>query len=368
MKMIKKISALFLASSLVFGACASAAEIGQFNKGRWDANFRSMATGTDWNGYLNDTDAVKVNTTYNEETNTLELRSRGVDATSGNLQTFGYNGIYGYAGTGDAIYGKVRSTIRWKFAGINVDNDPSTTKNAPFNEVFDMMMGQIAGNKNYLGYGGGFQHISENTTEHPEAKAIKFNGKLSDPFKMPYYKELAMIVEVDTFTNTGTAKMVNVTDGVTLGSVEITAADNKTFDYMVRGGAFRYGWFYDFDLIEMSADYDAYYVKDQSIDDSTDNNIVATAKIGRNLVDGEGEVKNGALLVVAQYDANGRMLRLDKAAATNWPTSAPNRSGENLANCDLTVAKADGYDNAKMFLISSGSDLSLFEAPISTLD
>lgn len=367
MKMIKKISALFLASSLVFGACASAAEIGQFNKGRWDANFRSMATGTDWNGYHNAADAVKVNTTYNEETNTLELRSTGVDATSGNLQTFGYNGIYGYAGTGDAIYGKVRSTLRWKFAGINVDNDPSTTKNAPFNEVFDMFVGHYAGNKNYLGYGGSFQQIREDTIEHPEAKAISFNGKSSDPFKMPYYKELAMIIEVDTFTNTGTAKMVNVTDGVTLGSVEITPEDNKTFDYMVRGGVFRYAWFYDFDLYEMSADYDAYYVKDQSIDDSTDN-IVATAKIGRNLVDGEGEVKNGALLVVAQYDANGRMLRLDKAAATNWPTSAPNRSGENLANCDLTVAKADGYNNAKMFLISSGSDLSLFEAPISTLD
>ena len=367
MKMIKKISALFLASSLVFGACASAAEIGQFNKGRWDANFRSMATGTDWNGYHNDTDAVKVNTTYNEETNTLELRSRGVNATSGNLQTFGYNGIYGYAGTGDAIYGKVRSTIRWKFAGINVDNDPSTTKSTPQGEVFDMFVGHYAGNKNYLGYGGSYQNLNEGTTEHPGAKAINFNGKLSDAFKMPYYKELAMIVEVDTFTNTGTAKMVNVTDGVTLGSVEITPEDNKTFDYMVRGGAFRYAWFYDFDLIEMSADYDAYYVKDQSIDDSTDN-IVATAKIGRNLVDGEGEVKNGALLVVAQYDANGRMLRLDKAAATNWPTSAPNRSGENLANCDLTVAKAEGYDNAKMFLISSGSDLSLFEAPISTLD
>ena len=137
---------------------------------------------------------------------------------------------------------------------------------------------------------------------------------------------------------------------------------------MVRGGVFRYAWFYDFDLYEMSADYDAYYVKDQSIDDSTDN-IVATAKIGRNLVEGEGEVNNGALLVVAQYDANGRMLRLDKSAATTWPKSAPNRkNGENLANCDLTVAKADGYNNAKMFLISSGSDLSLFEAPISTLD
>ncbi len=366
MKMMKKISALFLASSLVFGVCASAAEIGQFNKGRWDANFRSMATGTDWNGYLNGADRNKVNTTYNEETNTLELRSRGVNAGAG-LQVFGYNGVYSYAGTGDAIYGKVRSTIRWKIAGINVDNNPSTTLNAPYNEVFDMFMGHYEGNKNYLSYGGSFQQIREDTTVHPSAKAISFNGKNSDAFNMPYYKELAMIIEVDTFTNTGTAKMVNVTDGVTLGSVEITPEDNKTFHHMVRGGIFRYGWFYDFDLYEMSVDYDAYYVKDQSIDDSTDN-IVATAKIGRNLVDGEGVVKNGALLVVAQYDANGRMLKLDKAAATNWPTSAPDRSGEKLANCDLTVAKAADYNNAKMFLISSGSDLSLFEAPISTLD
>lgn len=368
MKIFKKASAFLLASSLAFGVCASAAEIGAFNKGHFEADLRKMATGTDWSSYIQSTSSTKATLTY--EDGVLQHRSKGSNEAAG-LDLFGYNGLYSYPGTGDAIYGKAKTTMKFKMLGVKVDSDPATNKWNPQGEALDIWIGhyQDANGKyaEYVRYGGAYTSVNEADTKYPE-KAIGLLGNNSANFSIPYGHEIEYTVEIDTVKDTAFAKMVDLDDSnKVLGSVEVTEADNKDIEYFVRGGVIRCGWYFDFDLYELSTDYDAYYVKSQSIDDSTDN-IVAKAQIGRNLVDGEGTAKSGATMVVAQYDKLGRMIKLDTAAATDWPTSAPGRSAEKLGNANLTVAKAEGYASAKMFLLTSATDLTLFGDTISTAD
>ena len=379
MKNLKKALALTIASVSVFGTIASADFLNPIHfpttiQGLVNSPNSETAENMAWERVKA---GANTTLTYDAEKGAMVIDAQQVAQTSGQLKSnfttiytngWGHNGIIdGAADERHSSFGKIKSVAKFSFDAVNTENGYIHYYDTPFYVKFagayNSTYGECAGM-----YRSGY--YTNQGLDWNSATTLRLFGKSANAVLskngVNLGDVLTLTMEADCVADT--ASLVLSKDTTELIRVDVTEDDNIDIVCVKAGMGARVcsGW--DTSWYEFSTVREQFVPKDAKVEKSG-NTVTGKIKVANNAESNATAVKNpSATVIMALYDANGKMIDCGMSAATELPERNGNAGDTEAARIQApptfveitATAEVSDYAYAKFFVWDGANTMNPF--------